>query len=118
MGQRSASALPTRALNRTWQDFVQCEVDHDTHEVHPQVWPPPRVGSVAGVPSMVLSCVRCGTNCIVYAGHALPTGLAGHMKGITVVLPEGVAAAALPAAPKRRGRKRRATSLAEATPAA
>ncbi len=85
MGQRDASALPARPSNKTWDDFVQCEVDYDEHEVHARTWPPPRLGNQGGDPSISLPCVRCGTNCIVYQGHAT-----GELKGITVVLPEAV----------------------------
>ena len=83
MGQRDASALPARPLNKTWDDFISCEVTFDAHEVHPTTWPPPRLGTTPGDPSMALPCVRCGANCIVYKAHAT-----GEMRGITVILPE------------------------------
>ena len=86
MGQRSATAIPTRPSDKTWQDFLACEVEHDTHEVHPTSWPPARIGNLAGEPSQSLPCVRCGTTCIVYPGHAT-----GALRGVTVVLPEAPA---------------------------
>ena len=82
MGQRNASALPAKPEGGTWDTFIQCEVEHDEHEVHPTTWPPPRTGNIAGDPSMNLVCVRCGTNCPTYVGHAT-----GKIKGIKVVLP-------------------------------
>lgn len=87
-GRSGAVALAGPA-DKTWDDFVKCEIEHgDQHEVHPHVWPPPQVGMPSAMPSMALRCVRCTTNCIVYAGHAIPAGEPGHMDGIKVVLPE------------------------------
>ena len=83
MGQRDPSALPAKQHGGTWDDFIACEVAHDTHEVHPTVWPPPRLGNQVGDPSMALPCVRCGAISIVYEGHAT-----GQLKGVTVVLPK------------------------------
>ena len=82
MGQRSETALPTRPIAKTWDDFIQCEVTRDEHEVHPTVWPPPRTGTIAGDPSMALPCVHCGATSIVYKGHAT-----GELRGVRVVLP-------------------------------
>jgi hypothetical protein len=62
----------------------QCEMENDdTHEVHPTTWPPPRIGTQGGDPSVSLRCVHCGAWLVVYQGHAT-----GEMQGIRVVLPE------------------------------
>lgn len=87
MGQRSATGMPARQPGGTWDTFIKCEIEHDTHEVHPTHWPPQRFNASDLNPSMSLPCVRCGVNCIVYRGHAT-----GQMKGITVVLPEAAKA--------------------------
>jgi hypothetical protein len=71
---------------KTWADFIACEEDFPRHLVRPTVWPPVRVGLDAN-PNVALLCVRCGTNCITYAGHAT-----GHLGGIEVELPAGTAA--------------------------
>lgn len=83
MGQRPASALPTRPTHGTWDTFVACEVEHNAHEVHPTAWPPKRYNAMDMNPSMALPCVRCGAQCLAEAGHAT-----GELPGIHVVLPE------------------------------
>ena len=83
MGQRPKSALPNRSTAGTWETFVQCEVEHDAHEVHPTSWPPRRLSAMDMNPTMALTCVRCGCQCLAEAGHAT-----GDIAGIKVVLPE------------------------------
>ena len=83
MGQRNANALPQKQPGGTWDTFIECEVNHDTHEVHPTVWPPVPVNNGDANPSMALPCVRCGCMNIVYRGHAT-----GELKGVSVVLPQ------------------------------
>lgn len=83
MGRSQAYVAPAPS-EKSFEDMVQCEVqNNDEHEVRPPTWPPPRIGNQAGDPSMSLRCVRCGTNVIVYSGHAT-----GKIAGVKVVLPK------------------------------
>lgn len=74
----------------------QCEMENDdTHEVHPTVWPPQRVGNQGGTPTVTLQCVHCGAWCIAQREHAT-----GELPGLRVVLPQS---ATSEPEPERRG---------------
>ena len=61
----------------------QCEMNEDHHQVTPTTWPPPRIGTLGGDPSLSLRCDLCGAWLVVYAGHAT-----GRLPGIKVILPQ------------------------------
>ena len=67
---------------KTYEDMVACE-EAGNHEVHPATWPPMRTGESTAQPHVSCICVKCGTNLIVYSGHA-----SGDLEGVDVVLPK------------------------------
>ena len=62
-------------------DRFDCEEAGD-HQVTPKTWPPPRVAQTLTDPSLNMTCDLCGSNLVVYEGHAT-----GKMRGVTVILP-------------------------------
>ena len=84
--------MPRRTPNVTkarspykYQSVAECEesTPDGKHVVSPTKWPPQRVGSFSGAPSLPLTCDLCGCNVIVYEAH-----VTGEMDGVTVNLPE------------------------------
>ena len=62
----------------------QCETEQEDgkHQVSPKSWPPARLGTQVGDPSLSLRCDLCGVNVVVYAKHAT-----GALDGVRVILP-------------------------------
>lgn len=67
-----------------YKSIEECESEtpDGNHVVSPKAWPPQRVGTTAGEPSVSLQCDLCGGWVIAYAKHAT-----GEMDGVTVHLP-------------------------------
>lgn len=81
---RSAAYKEPPVGDKTWDDFIRCEIENgDKHRVEPKSWPPQRLGRSTEEPSMSLKCVRCGTNVIAYAKHAT-----GQLAGVEVIVPK------------------------------